>query len=220
MKKSVFIIPLLLLGCGGDNKSDSTDSTKNKSYSLEKVTSLTKGALYSSELMDKEIPLYGFVSIENQTETVINGVMVTPQYRYFTVKNSRFGSGNISAPVWETTSYIDTSTKNLISFTTFASSSGMGTRINCVSTSPYHFPAQVKPGDSDSTPGFTCDNNITIAPGSWRAESISNGNLSFIVQTQTVDTSGKIISETATYTLDAQGTVVSLQINKLKSFVE
>ncbi len=207
MRKSVLIVPLLLLGCGSDKKNDSTDSTKSTFYSLEKITSVAKGSLYSSELLDKDISQYGFVSIENQTETVINGVMVTPQYRYFTVKNSRFGSSNISAPVWETTAYIDTATKNLISFTTFASRSGIGTRINCTSTSPYHFPTQVKAGDSDSTPAFTCDNNISIAPGSWRAESTTNGNLNFIVQTQTIDTSGKIISETITYTLDTQGIV-------------
>lgn len=218
MKKSVLIVPLLLLGCGSDNKSDEANNTQKTTYSLEKLTNLTKGSLYSSELLDKDTFQYGFVSIENKAETVLNGVLVTPQYRYFTVKNSRFGSSNMSAPVWETTSYIDTSTKNLISFTTFASRSGIGTKISCTSSSPYHFPAQVKVGDSGSTPGFTCDNNINIAPGSWRAESTTDANLNFIVQTQTIDTSGKAINETIIYTLDTQGKLVSMQINKLKSF--
>lgn len=217
MNKSVFIIPMLLLGCGSDNKSDAPNDTKDTYYSLEKVTSLAKGILYSSELIATEDPKYGFISIENQAETVINGVMVTPQYRRFTMTESRFGSGNISAPVWVSTFYIDTSTKNLISFSTFASRSGIGSRINCTSSSPYHFPAQVKSGDSDSTPGFSCDNNVRIAPGNWRAESTTNGNLNFVVQTETVDISGEIIKETLTYTLNTQGTIVSFQINKLKS---
>ncbi|WP_062057454.1 hypothetical protein [Cellvibrio sp. OA-2007] len=218
MKKSVFIIPLILIGCGGDDKSNTLDTQPNKTYSLEKVVSLKSGVVYSSELFDSATTQYGFIAIENKPETVINGVMVTPQYRYFTVKNSRHGSGNISAPIWETTSYIDTATKNLISFTTFASQTGMGTRINCSSTSPYHFPAQVKSGDSDITPGFTCDNNITIAPGNWRAESTTSGHLDFIVQAQTVDISGSLINEVTTYTLDSGGAIVSLKINNLKSF--
>lgn len=220
MKKITLMIPLLLLGCGGDNKSDPTNDTENRTYSLEKVTSLTEGELYSFKLVSAETDQGGVVAITNRQETVVSGVIVTPQDRYFTITRRNAGSSNLSAPIWQTTYHIDTATKNLISFTTFASSGGIGTRINCSSSSPYHFPTQVKSGDSDSTPGFICDNDIMISSGSWRAESTSNGNLNFIVHTQTVDASGKIMNETTTYTLDPQGNVVSLQINELKSITE
>ena len=217
MKKSLFIISLLLVSCGGGNSSE-TQSPQNKIFSLEKINSLTLGKFYSSELVDTNKSLYGFISIENQPEKVVNGVMVTPQYRSFTYSHSRFGSGNISAPKWETTFNIDTATKNLISFTTFVSSSGMGPTINCVSSSPYHLPSQVKVGDNDSTPSFKCDNNINFDRGSWSAEDAGNGNLNFVIRSKTIDTSSNIIDEIITYTIDSSGNIVSFQINALKSF--
>lgn len=220
MNKSVLVMSLLLLGCGGNDKGDKQDDIKDKNFSLAKITSLTQGTLYSSELVDKETSEYGYIKFENQPEVVVNGVMVTPQYRYFTYSHSRFGSGNISAPKWETTFNIDTATKNVISFKTFVSRSGMGPTINCASSSPYHLPTQVKLGDSDSTPSFTCDNNINLAQGSWRTENAGDGKLNFIIRTQTIDTSSSVIDETATYTIDTSGNILSLQINKLKSFTD
>ncbi|HOY22396.1 MAG TPA: hypothetical protein PK002_04545, partial [Cellvibrio sp.] len=82
MKKSLFMISLLLVSCGGGNSSES-QSPQNKTFSLEKVNSLTPGKLYSSELVDTNASFYGFISIENQPEKVVNGVMVTPQFRSY-----------------------------------------------------------------------------------------------------------------------------------------
>lgn len=221
MKKTLLIMSVLIASCGSDNKSKPVNSETNiegKSFSLEKVNNLAPGVVYSSELKDTETTNYGYIKIENLPETTEDGVLITPQYRYFYYSHSRFGSGNISAPTWETTLNIDTTTKNLISFKTFVSSSGMGPKISCVSLSPYHLPTQIKLGDKDTTPGFKCDNNINIAPGSWHTEAGTDGNLKFIVRTQTIDLSGKIIDEDITYTITQQGNIVALQVNSLKSF--
>lgn len=224
MNKSVFLIPLLLIGCGGggDNKSNppKDDGYTNTSFSLAKITNLTTGNIYSSELVNADKSQYGNISIDNWQETVANGVVVTPQYRSFIVKDSRFGSGTISAPHWEMISYIDTSTKNLISFQLSVTRSGMGPRVICTSSSPYHLPNQVKLGESDSMPGFSCDNNISFSAGSWRTEKADKGNLNFITRAQTLDSNGSVVDETTTYTIDPQGNIVSLQVNNLKSFTD
>ncbi|WP_331345525.1 hypothetical protein [Cellvibrio sp. UBA7661] len=224
MNKSVFLIPLLLIGCGdgGDKKNDppKDDGYTNTSFSLENVTSLTAGKVYATELMESDKTGFADLYIKNQQETVVNGVLVTPQYRHFVVKESRFGSSTMAAPTWESTSYFDTATKNVISFQLSVTRSGMGPRIICTSLSPYHLPNQVKLGDKDSMPGFSCDNNIAFSAGSWRTEKADKGNLNFIVRTQTLDPEANIIDETTTYTIDPQGNILSVQINNLKSFTD
>ncbi len=220
MKKSALILPLILLGCGSDHRgdTDTQNSYNNKYFSLAKVNDLTTGQIYSSELVNADQSHYGFLSVKNQQEEVLNGVLVTPQYRYLTITNQRYGSSNISAPVWETTSYIETATNNLISFKLSATAVGIGPIISCTSSSPYHLPDQVKLGDAESTPSFTCDGNITFAGGSWHTEAASEGNLNLIIKIQTLDQSSNIIDETTTYTIDPAGNILQVKVNDLVSF--
>lgn len=220
MRRYTFLISILFVGCGGSNTgSDSKENDyTNKSFSLEKLITLTKDGGYSTELANTDKTTYADFSVVNLEETVINGVVVTPQYRRLVIKNSRFGSSTMSAPTWETISYIDTATKNLISFQLSITRSGIGPKINCLSTSPYHLPNQIKLGDRDNTPSFACDNNIVLAAGNWRTEKADKGNLNFIVSTQTLGEGASIIDETITYTIDPQGNIIGLKINNLKSF--
>jgi hypothetical protein len=218
MKKSVFIIPLLLLGCGSDNKSNDKNDTKKNIYSLEKITSLSPGTLYASELANTDTGGYGFIEIENKAEVVMNGVMVTPQHRHLTFTDQRHGSSNMAAPVWESTFYIDSATKNVIAFETFSSRVGMGTRITCTSSSPHHLPTQIEIGDSGIIPGFNCDNNISFPQSNWTATDAGNNNINVNIPNKSVDTSGAMIDQNIVYTLDINGSIVSFSIDDRKSF--
>jgi hypothetical protein len=219
MKKTILMAVIFLVGCGGDNKNnDSNNPPELKSYSLEKLTSLTPGVVYASEMKEAESGYYSLFEIENLSEKVESGVLVTQQRRFYDKSAVRFGSSRIGAPQWESIFNIETATKNLVSFQLFVSSSGMGPRINCVSSSPYHFPAQVKVGDSDRLPSYACDNNINLGPGAWSTADAGNGNLNFVVRTQTIDLSSQVIDEVITYTINQQGDIIATQINGLKSF--
>lgn len=218
MKKTLLIVALLLAGCGGDvSSNDNKNNIKDKTFSLEKVNNLVQGDLYSTTLLDAESKQYGTFSIQNWQEEVVNGVVVTPQYRRFTYDHVRYGSSTISAPTRETTSYFDGATKNLISFKLLVTRSGMGPRLNCVSSSPYHFPSTIKLGDGDALPSFACDNNINLGIGSWSTADGGDGHLNFIVRTQTIDESSQVYEETAIYTIGEQGNIVAFQIGKYKS---
>ena len=222
MKKTFLMTLVFLAGCGGDNNSSSSSSSTTipepKSYSLEKLTSLTPGIVYTSEMKDAESGYYSLFEIENLSEKVESGVLVTQQRRFYDKSGTRVGSSRMGEPQWESIFNIETATKNLISFQLFVNRSDLGPRINCVSSSPYHFPAQVKLGDSDRLPSYACDNNINLGPGAWNTVDAGNGNLNFIVRTQIIDLSSQVIDEIITYTINQQGDIIATQINGFKSF--
>jgi hypothetical protein len=191
---------------------------------LEKINTLAPGSVYSSELWNYSPELmrptsYGSIAIRNSSEEIINGVLVTPQNTHFKQTSTRVGTSALTPlKEWYTTTYYETATGNLISYdiTPWQSSIPKST-VRCVSTSPYHFPSAVKIGDTAATPTFTCNNNLTLDQGNWRAEDAGNGNLKFIVTSNTFDYSNSLTTETRIYTLDPQGNIISFKIDNLES---
>jgi hypothetical protein len=217
MKLFYFLIFLMLSACGGNSNSDSSA----QHYNLKNFNSLQQGLVFSSDLKstDKTYEFYGRFSIENNKEEILDGVMVTPQVVIFQKLNSLSGSSAL-LPVydWQITYYIETATGNLISFKkTFFFSSSI---LNCKSTSPYHMPSAIRVGDSDTTPSFKCDNEKMLDNGSWTAINETRKGIVLKIISKTTDELGNHKNSSISYTLDPNGSIISVMLEEegLSSF--
>jgi hypothetical protein len=214
MKLFYFLIFLMLSACGGDSSSE-------QHYNLRNFNSLQQGLIFSSDLKstDKKYEFYGRFSIINNKEEIIDGVMVTPQVVTFRKLNSLSGSSSLlDVYDWQITYYIETATGNLISFKkTFFFSSSI---LNCKSTSPYHMPSAIKVGDSDTTPTFKCDNEKILDNGSWTAMNKTRNGIVLKIISKTTDELGNYKNNSISYTLDPNGSIISVMLEEegLSSF--
>jgi hypothetical protein len=217
MKFLYFLIFLMLSGCGGNSSSGSSE----QHYTLKNFNSLEQGLVFSSDLKstDKKYEFYGKFSIENMKEEVLDGVMVTPQVVTFRKLNSLSGSSSfLGVYDWQITYYIETATGNLTSFKkNFFFSSSI---LNCKSTSPYHMPSAIKAGDSDTTPSFKCDNEKILDNGSWTAINETRKGIVLKIISKTTDELGNYKNNSISYTLDPNGSIISVMLEEegLSSF--
>ena len=129
------------------------------------------------------------------------------------------GGTNNKSEQWKKILNFDSSSGNLISFSIVHFNIGIyGSTTKCISSSPYHMPDKISVGDSDSLPGFSCDNNVYLAGGSWIASSGGEGKVKLSISSKTINISGNVDDEEITYTFDQSGKVVEFKINDMLSF--
>ncbi len=212
MKLYLFLLCSILAACGGSNKLE-----QDKVFDLKNINSLKQGVVYSSYLQstDKPSVFYGNFSIENGPEEILDGVMVTPRVVTFRTMNGLTGSSSIPNGGWDVTYYIETSTGNIISFKkSFYFSEYV---LNCKSSSPYHLPSTVRPGDTDFTPSFNCENQKILSGGSWSAVYFEKDKVIFSEISKTIDELGNNQDITISYVLDSVGNIISVTLDGFSS---
>lgn len=193
---------VLIQGCGGGGGgTTSTPTDPNQSFTLSRLQSTTPGTVYSSQLTGSDsngVSYNGSVSMANRAQTMLNGVLVTPQDLIISLT----GGGN-SVTVTGT-SYAD-SNGNLISLVI------QTTGLTCTPVTPDVIPETVKIGDFGILSALTCSDNTT-QERSWRVEDAGNGNIRVISNGTVKNQFGTIVSVTdVTFTIDANGNLVSFK---------
>ncbi len=201
-------------GCGADSRHE--ENQNKMVFSLKNVNNIDHGEIYRANLVG--ISTFGHILIENMQPDTINGVYVVPNLIHFERTSGSIGSGTLY-PIesWKKINYIEIGTGNLISFTMHYDSPLLtGEPLTCNSLSPYHLPDEVKIGDFDTTPGFSCSDNTVLSRGSWRAESGGKNLLNLNIFSMTKNNLGNEIEVSITYTINSDGNIVAVNVNGLK----
>jgi len=191
-------VVVLISACGGGG---GTSADPNQSFSLSKLQSTTLGTTYSAQLtgIDSRGNTYtGSLAQANRTQTMLNGVLVTPQDVIINLS----GGG---------TSVTVTGTSNLDSSGNLISSVNQTTGTTCAPVSPGKIPVTVKIGDFGILATEVCSNNTTEETN-WRVEDAGNGNIR-LVQNAIVKNSLNTITTSAdvTFVIDGNGNIVSFK---------
>ena len=198
---SIFFVACGGGGGGGDPAPASTPTAQDQSFDLTKLQSTTLGTTYSTQLTGSDtngINYSGSFSIANRAQTMLNGVLVTPQDLLISL------TGGGSSITVTGTSNIDTN-GNLISIVI------QTTGLTCTPVSPDKMPASVKIGDFAILSTLTCSDNTT-QERNWRVEDAGNGNINVISNGTIKDQFNTIVSITdVTITIDGNGNVIAFK---------
>lgn len=197
---AILAITSLIAACGGGggggNDAPATTATDpNKEFSLSTFKSTNLGTVYSTQLSGSDSDggqWTGSLSIANRSQTMVDGVLVTPQDSLLslTLGGSSFASGG--------TTYIDASGYIL------GDISQDGTV--CTPAFPYQLPDVVKIGDFGLLPTETCS-DFTVTESSWRVEDAGNGFINFIFSED--DNEG--FTGVETYRLNSAGDILAFK---------
>lgn len=189
-------IALISVGCssgGGDSAPPPTDP--DTVFSLSGLQDDTIGTIYSTQLTgsDSNTTSYtGSLAVANRVETMLNGVLVTPQ----DVIISLTGGGNSITVT--ATSYTDTN-NFLISVVV------QTTGLVCTPVFPDTMPSSVKIGDFGILSTMVCDDNTT-QERSWRVVDGGNVTANIIASSITKDQFNNITAVVdVTYTINVSG---------------
>lgn len=188
--KNIFCILVLATivlssGCGGGGGGDSQETTDNSNivYSLansklEDVSSISFSVTGTDSLGGT---YRGSLSFAKDTETVIDGMPVTPINTLVSLEET--SSGFFLTVL--TTTYFD-SLGNPVK--TVNPDSG----VECFPAEIHKIPDSAKIGDFGIATSYSCSDGGTQS-GTWRLESAGNGMAYFIVTTTQKDSSGAVI---------------------------
>lgn len=194
---------LVLFSCGGGGSNDSatTPSDPNQTFSLSALQSTALGTVYTSRLAGSDsngVSYTGSVSMANRPQTLLNGVLVTPQD---SIINLTGGGTSITVTG---TSNIDTN-GNLIIVVI------QTTGVVCTPVSPDSMPSSVKIGDFGILSSMTCSDN-TVQERNWRIEDAGNGLIDVVTNGTIKNQFNSIVSTTdVTFTIDDSGNIVSFK---------
>ena len=202
----IFAICLCLSACGGGGGSDGGNTTTptdpNQSFSLSKLQSTTLGTIYSTQLTGSDtdgITYTGALSIANREQTMLGGLLVTPQDLIISLTDDEGFSITLTG-----TSYFDTS-GDLIS--TVIQTTGLV----CMPGFSDNMPTSVKIGDFGILSTLTCSDNTT-QERNWRVEDAGNGKIRVISNGTVKDQLNEIVSLTdVTFTIDGSGNIVAFK---------
>lgn len=191
----VICISIFLTGCGGGG-SNSADS--NIVFSLSKINSLTPGTLFTSGLTgtysisSTTYPVSGTLNIANNSQTTLNGVLVTPREAYVSLTvNSTTINGT-------TTTYYDDFG---YAIATYSSTDG----VTCDATTREKLPDSIKVGDFGVLPSFSCSDG-SVASTTWSAQSVSADQINLVINNITKDSGNQTTStDTTTLTINQIG---------------
>lgn len=209
MTRLVFMIlgAIVLGGCGGGggetntNTDTTTPADPDQAFDISILQSTTQGSVYASDLRGRDstgVSYTGTIAVANRAQTLLNGLLVTPQDSLLTLSG-----GNLSVTI-TSTSYLD-EIGNLISLSSQTSG------LTCTPASPDRLPDIVRVGDFGILSALICTDNITLER-SWRVESAGAGMVNVIVNGTEKDSRNRIVSITdSTTTIDTSGNVVRLK---------
>ncbi len=138
-------------------------------FSMSALKSANSGTVYVAQLSGSDSlggQWTGSLSITNRSQTMVDGVLATPQETLFSIIISgvEISAGAIT--------YIDGSGYTLNTVLEDGSI--------CTPAFLYQLPDNIKVGDSGMPPTETCTNNVVIE-SSWIAEGAGNGNINYVV---------------------------------------
>jgi hypothetical protein len=215
-----FAVLLTINACGGaggssfDSAEDSSgcsffcpdddgnvDGGDEPSVSLEALTTTEPGSLYSSavEASDSNGATYtGTVLVTNKEQINLDGVLVTPRETITSLANQVVSATIISTSFFDDSGYLVRTEKG---------------PVVCLVSSQAKLPESVSIGKSGSLSTLTC-NNGTIEDGNWEALDAGLEGIALVLSTTTRASSDNSIvsTETTTYTLDADGVIVSFEL--------
>jgi hypothetical protein len=204
MKRIIIALGILLIsGCGGGGGgSTSTPTDPNQQFSLAQLQSTTLGTVYSTQITGSDSwggRYTGALSIANRQQTMLGGVLVTPQDLLLSLSNAE-----MSLTVTGTT-YFD-SDKYAISL--YRQTDG----VTCTPSSPDKLPASVKIGDFGILSSLVCSDNTT-QERNWRVEDAGNGNIHLISGTVIRNQFNSLVGTgEATATINAQGNIIAFKV--------
>ncbi len=207
----IILIPVLatsiISACGGGGGGSSTPAVTdpNKSFSLQKFTPENSGTVYSSNVAgtiedsDNSVNFTGSISVQNNPQTMINGILVTPRDVLITLQSGDIVDSIVTTSYYDSDGYLIQTTDS--SLTT------------CVPITTNKLPEAVKIGDFGQFAILSCSDGNTKSIA-WRAEDGKNGFLDFTEYTTVTDRydAQLDISSQTTYKLNAAGEIVSIDL--------
>lgn len=200
MFKSIVIgfFVLALHSCSGTS---SNTTNQNQSFSLSKFKSTTIGSVYKSKLTGSDsngVNYTGSIAIANRTQTLLNGILVTPQDSIISV------TGGGKSLTVTGTSNIDIN-GNLISVVI------QTTGLTCTPISPDMIPTSIKIGDFGILSTMVCNDNTT-QERNWRVQDAGNSTINLISNETIKNQFNTIISVSeASYIIDGNGNMLSFK---------
>jgi hypothetical protein len=206
MLKYLFMVLCLmsLMACGssGGDDSESTPTSPTQTFDVSKIYNTTLGTIYSTQLTGSDsngTSYSGFFSVANRAQTMLGGVLVTPQDSLLNLTD-----GTSSSTSTATTNF-DTSGNRI-------SIENQTTGLACIPAYLDSAPTTVRIGDFDTRATLRCNDDTTIE-GSWRAEDGKNGTIKYITNA-TVKNQFSTITQVinSTIIVNGSGDIVSTKI--------